>query len=89
MHIVISGALLRFTGFTKEVDVGQVASVRQALSMLVMRYPELENILFEPGGVPRKHHRILVNSKIISRDALDQSVNESDQLMIITAIAGG
>ena len=46
MKVVLSGNLMRFASFEKEVEI-EATTVGQAIDVLVDRYPDLKSVLLD------------------------------------------
>ncbi len=88
MKVVVSGTLLRFVGYQRETEV-EAATIREAISALEARHSGLRNVLRDGDGAVRASHQLFVNGEQVGRNALGQSVERSDVLEVLTAIAGG
>lgn len=88
MKIVVSGTLLRFVGYQRETEV-EAATIREAIAALEARHSALRNVLRDGEGSVRASHQLFVNGEQVGRNALEQSVERSDVLEVLTAIAGG
>ncbi|MEM9586772.1 MAG: MoaD/ThiS family protein [Planctomycetota bacterium] len=89
MKIIIPTALRKHTGGASHVDVTAV-SVASALQELVSIHPELRSSLLDDSGVLVSFVNVFVNDQNI-RDLDDQSIalKESDEILLVPAIAGG
>jgi molybdopterin converting factor small subunit len=65
------------------------ATVGACLDALCERFGGLRELLFDGGGGIHKFVTLFVNGDEIARDALDRSVDDTDQVEILAAIAGG
>lgn len=89
MIVVVSGNLRRYTSFEQEVEV-EASSLRGALDALLVRYPGLRPVLYDGDGKLRSVHRLFVNGELLDAgDDHDRALAPSDELGILTAIAGG
>jgi len=88
MNIVLSGNLRRFTSFEGEVQL-EATTVTEALDTLVERFPKLKSVLLDADGKPRSVHRIYINGDVLDVGDTDHSLESTDELGILTAIAGG
>jgi hypothetical protein len=88
MRIVVSGNLLRFSNFQKEIEIA-APTLERGLEQLVGRFPLLEPVLLDGGGRVRAVHRLFLNGDLLSRDELGREAGADDELTILTAIAGG
>lgn len=88
MNVSFSGTLLRFVNFQKSVVV-DAHSVADALSKLVVLYPQTRQIIYDANGNVRQVHQIFLNGKQLQAEDFSQCVSASDQMDVLTAIAGG
>ena len=87
MKIVLSGTLLRFVGYKRELEV-DAPTVRGAIDHVIEDHPALRNVLLDGNGDVRTAHQLFVNGEQIGR-TLDRPVADADVLEVMTAIAGG
>jgi len=88
MKITLSGNLLRFSKFQREIDV-TAPTVAEGLTRLCGDMPQLRPVLLDADGHLRKVHRLFVNRDQLMNDELARTVGADDEVMILTAIAGG
>lgn len=88
MIVVVSGNLRRYTAFEQEVQL-EATSLRAALEALVARYPGLGPVLYDGDGKLRSVHRLFLNGEVLDVGDDDRSLAPTDELGILTAIAGG
>lgn len=87
MKIRLSGVLLRYTDYRKEIEI-QASTVNEALRELCRRYPAMDPILFTADGKLSRTHRLFVGDEPIDQN-YSQPLQRADTLDIVTAIAGG
>jgi sulfur-carrier protein len=80
--------LLRFVNFQKSLQIDAV-SIEDALQKLAERYPQAASVLFDDDGQVRKVHQLFLNGQHVDSSDIQQPVNASDRLDVLTAIAGG
>ncbi|HIH44647.1 MAG TPA: MoaD family protein [Candidatus Methanoperedenaceae archaeon] len=81
-------AVFRERANTKEASI-EAASVREALAILVKRYPALSPLIFEGDSV-RAFVHIFLNGKTIKEyRGLDTELHEGDELAIFPPVSGG
>ncbi|MFG0261768.1 MAG: MoaD/ThiS family protein [Novipirellula sp. JB048] len=89
MNVIIPTSLRQHTGGLGSIDVeGQ--SVDEALRYLVESHPALKPELLDASGALLSHVNVFVN-ETNARD-LDEgatSLGESDEILLVPAIAGG
>lgn len=88
MKFVLSGNLLRFSGFRREVEV-DASTVEQGLKDLVASHPQLAPVLLDGSGRLRAVHRLFLNGEHLTGLQLSREANASDEITLLTAIAGG
>jgi molybdopterin converting factor small subunit len=88
MIVQVRGILLRFTNYQNEIEI-HGGTVREGLSALIERYPNLSEVLMDREGSVRPTHLIALNGEQISVDELDRPVTEDDRVDIVTAVSGG
>jgi len=67
----------------------EAASVSNALDTLVERFPDLKPVLYDAAGKPCSVHRLFLNGEVLDVGDTDHALEPSDELGILTAIAGG
>ncbi|GAA2349845.1 MoaD/ThiS family protein [Streptomyces cuspidosporus] len=88
MIFKVRGVLLRFTNYENEIEVGG-ATVRDGLTALTERYPDLAEVLMDREGSVRATHLIALNGEKLTPTELDREATEDDRVDIVTAISGG
>ena len=88
MKFVLSGNLLRFSKFQKEIDIA-APTVAEGISQLVGTLPQLGPVLLDGAGQLRKVHRLFLNQDQLGSAELARAAGANDEVMILTAIAGG
>jgi molybdopterin converting factor small subunit len=63
--------------------------VAEGIIELVTCMPSLRPVLLDGAGQFRKVHRLFVNQDQLRNDELSRPVGAGDEVMILTAIAGG
>jgi len=86
MKIQLSGNLLRFSGFQHQFDL-TASTVNEGIERLIAQCPDLKNVLMDGDGEVRKVHLVALNGVRIND--IYTAVNDDDELLIATAIAGG
>ncbi len=64
-------------------------TVGDCLAALAESHPGLGELLQEPGGALHRFVTVFVNGDEVERSALDTPVGDSDEVEILTALAGG
>lgn len=93
MKIVLSGALIRFADYTKEIDV-EAATVAEGVERLTDRFPNLKDVLLDGDGRVRRTHQLFLNGEQVERGdypfgTAPLSCAQHDTLLVLTAVAGG
>jgi molybdopterin synthase sulfur carrier subunit len=88
MKFVLSGNLLRFAGFRREVEI-DATTVAQGLSELVAGCPALGPVLLDGAGRLRAVHRLFLNGEQLAAQELGREAKAGDEVTLLTAIAGG
>ena len=88
MRFVLSGNLLRFSGFRREVPV-EAPTVQQGLWALVDGCPGLRSVLLDGQGRLRAVHRLFLNGDPLGPQELAREAKPDDEVTLLTAIAGG
>jgi len=88
MNVVLSGNLRRFTSFEGEVQL-EATTVTEALDKLVEQFPDLQPVLYDANRKPRSVHRLFLNGEVLDVGDTDHNLEPTDELGILTAIAGG
>jgi hypothetical protein len=88
MRFVLSGNLLRFSGFRREVPI-EAVTVQQGLSALVDGCPGLRPVLLDGEGRLRAVHRLFLNGDPLGPQELGCEARADDEVTLLTAIAGG
>lgn len=88
MIVKVRGILLRFTNYENEIEVAG-GTVREGLTALTDRFPNLSEVLMDREGSIRATHLIALNGEQLSLAELDREATEDDRVDIVTAISGG
>ena len=88
MIVKVRGILLRFTNYENDIEVGG-STVRDGLTELTDRYPNLGQVLLDREGTVRGTHLIALNGERLSARELDREATEDDRVDIVTAVSGG
>ena len=88
MKFVLSGNLLRFSKFQKEIDI-PAPTVAEGITQLIGSLPQLGPVLLDGAGQLRKVHRLFLNQDQLGSAELARPAGANDEVMILTAIAGG
>jgi hypothetical protein len=93
VKVVLSGALLRFAEYTKEVDV-EARTLTDGIAALTTRFPGLAPVLLDGEGRVRLTHQLFLNGEQVARGeyavgAAPLPVANEDTLFVLTAVAGG
>lgn len=89
VKVRVPGIWRGLTGGQAEIQV-EGATVMEALEHLGAQYPNLHARLFSPDGGLKSYVHIFVNQiDINTLSGLATSLNQSDEIMLLMAIAGG
>ena len=88
MIFSVSGSMLRFTGYKKEIVV-EGATVLDGLRSLAVTYPTLKSIIFDRNDAVKTTHRIFVNGSAIPQGDATHPVGAHDRVDVVTTISGG
>ena len=88
MKFLMSGNLLRFSSFQKEIEV-TAPTVEAGVAELITKCPQLKPVLLDGEGRFRKVHRLFLNENPLCQEELSHPVGTNDEVTILTAIAGG
>lgn len=86
MRFFLSGNLMRFSGFQREVEV-DAPTVESALDRLCERHPALREVLLDNQRQVRGVHKLFLNGEPV--DSLQAAVRADSEIAVVTAIAGG
>jgi molybdopterin synthase sulfur carrier subunit len=89
MKVKLSGVLLRFVNYQREVTVDDADTIATALDRVVSEYPALKPVLYDGSGNLRSAHQLFVNGDQVTRGDLRHPVAKDDTVDVLTAIAGG
>ncbi|MFQ5692470.1 MAG: ubiquitin-like small modifier protein 1 [Nitrospinota bacterium] len=91
IHVTLTSVLKDALGAERlELELGEGATVRQALERLKTDYPALNQELFDPDGHLEPHIFVAVNGAQASRDgSLDRPLKEGDEVALMVSFAGG
>jgi sulfur-carrier protein len=95
MKFIFSGALLRFVGFAKEIEISE-PNLELALKALLAQRPALRPALLAGEGTIRRSHQMFVNGETVEpryfsdpRARGELVMDDRDSVFFLTAIAGG
>jgi sulfur-carrier protein adenylyltransferase/sulfurtransferase len=88
MQFILSGNLLRFVDFRKDIVVS-APTLGEAMSELTQRHPGLRPMLLDNTGQVRGTLRVFLNGEQLSSVSMERSIAENDEITLLTAIAGG
>ena len=86
VKIEVCAFLRPFTANNDRVEASGT-TVRDCLNALAVKYPEIEEWLFDSSGVLKTI--IVVNRRIISPNSLNIAVYDDDEISIIMPVGGG
>ncbi len=88
MNIVLSGTLQKLTQYQREHTI-DAWTIQEGLDSLVKMYPALSHALFNGAGELRRAHLIFLNGNQVEPHQFSDKVTNTDEVEILTAIAGG
>lgn len=89
VHIALPPLLSEPAGGEAHHDVAG-GTLGEALAALARRHPELEALLWEPGGGLRPFLTVIVNERQVGSPAeLDLPLQDGDEIVLVSALEGG
>lgn len=88
MTFRFTGLLLRFVGYQRTTEI-TATTLADALRQLRERFPQLRPVLWDESGSLIRVHRLLLNGELLSAPDDDVPLRDTDQIEVLTAIAGG
>ncbi len=88
MTFRFTGLLLRFVGYQRTAEI-TAADLADALRQLHERFPRLRPVLWDESGNLIPVHRLLLNGELVSKPDGALPLRDTDQIEVLTAIAGG
>lgn len=88
MVIRLSGTLLRFTEFQKELQI-DAPTLKAGIDKLVEQYPDVGKQIYDANGQMRATHRLFINGESVDRSQMGRELAKDDVVDIMTAITGG
>jgi sulfur-carrier protein len=88
MILRISGTLLRFTDYQKELRF-EAATLKDGIDQLAQQYPEVGKALLDKQGNIRASHRLFINGDAVERNDMGRAMAGEDIVDILTAVTGG
>jgi molybdopterin synthase sulfur carrier subunit len=88
MTFRFTGLLLRFVGYQRTAEI-TAANLADALRQLHERFPQLRPVLWDESGSLIRVHRLLLNGELVSKPDGELPLRDTDQIEVLTAIAGG
>jgi len=89
MVIRLSGTLLRFTEYQKELKI-DAPTLKEGIDQLAAQFPEMGKALFDAKtGQVRASHRLFINGDPVERSSISRPVGGEDVVDILTAVTGG
>jgi molybdopterin synthase sulfur carrier subunit len=72
------------------IELTEGSTVDDLLSIIVKKYPDLANLVYDKKGVFREYLEVAVNkTDIIGLDGLETVLKENDAVLIMPPIGGG
>ncbi len=88
MRFILSGNLLRFSDFRKEISI-PAPTLGEGLQQLTRQHPQLRPVLVDGEGQLRGVLRVFLNGQQLEPVLLEHALGEGDEITLLTAIAGG
>jgi len=89
MLIRLSGTLLRFADYQKELQI-DAPTLKEGIDQLAARFPEIGKALFDAKtGQVRASHRLFVNGDPVEKGSFGRTIGGEDVVDILTAVTGG
>ncbi|MCG8420805.1 MAG: MoaD/ThiS family protein [Proteobacteria bacterium] len=88
MRFFLSGNLLRFSNYHREIDV-EAATIYEGIFGLINQYPDLRPVLLDGDDEVRGVHRLFLDGQPLAAEGLREAVPSEADVTILTAIAGG
>ena len=88
MRFYLSGNLMRFSDYEREVDV-EADTIYSGIVALVDRYQDLRPILIDREGCVRDILQIFLDGEQITVEDLQNAGHPQANVTILTALAGG
>jgi sulfur-carrier protein len=95
MKFMFSGALLRFAGFAREIEISE-PTLELALKALLSQQPLLGPVLLHGEGNLRRSHQMFLNGEGMEpryysdpQARGELALGHEDSVFFLTAIAGG
>jgi molybdopterin converting factor small subunit len=92
---IFNGLMLRFTDFTKEVEIA-ATNFEAALKDLLDRFPRLVPVLLDGTGRVRRTHQMFRNGEKVESGCYgdekarsEVEMRSGDEIYVLTAVAGG
>jgi molybdopterin converting factor small subunit len=79
---------MRFASYQKEIEI-EASTMEDAFSALVARFPDLRGVLFGADGKLRSVHRVFCNGESVVGTLAQHALGPTDEIALLTAIAGG
>ena len=77
-------------GVIHYVDIGENATLKDALDRLFNKFPDLKGILIDESGNIKEGYRVLINGReALHINGLESKVKQGDEIAIFPPIAGG
>jgi len=88
MKFRFSGALLRFVGYRKEIEL-EAETLGIALEKLAQQCPLLSSVMYDSRGKVQSSHRLFLDGELIRDPDLTMVLKKTDCIEVLTAVAGG
>lgn len=88
MKFKFSGNLLRYVDYRREIDVDG-KTLAEGFDNIANKYPDFRRVILDSNNEIRLIHRFFVNGEQLEQDNFNCAVGPSDEVVVITPIAGG
>lgn len=89
VRVVLPMSLRQYADGKSTIDVNG-ATITAALASLVQQHSDLQPFVIDDSGRPLGYLNLFVNEKSVASKDLDEvTLNEGDELLVVSAIAGG
>ena len=88
MRVQLSGNLLRYVDYHREVEVDGT-TLAEGLGHVAEKHPDFKRVILDSDGNIRLIHRFFLNGELLSREEFDRSIGSADVVAVLTPIAGG
>lgn len=89
VRVVLPMSLRQYADGKSTIDVDG-ATITAALGNLTQQYSDLQPFIVDDSGRPLGYLNLFVNEKsVVANDSDEVTLNDGDELLVVSAIAGG